>query len=143
MQTTKALYNRIAAYVNSTAGWTAANIQFVYYDFLFGDPAGESDNSQNECTTFAEDDHVFAELNQANENQTLISCLANKHTVIVYQGGLQYRPTPADYTKYAPYLYSMNLYQLLPAGPGDRHAQQRRLLRGQPGVGQGGHSPGQ
>src|SRR6202042_3083459 len=89
VQTTKALYNRIAAYVNSHGGLDGCNIEFVYYDFLFGDPAGESDNSQNECTTFAEDDHVFAELNQANENQTLISCLANKHTVIVYQGGLQ------------------------------------------------------
>ncbi len=87
MQTTKALYNRIAAYVNSHGGLDGCNIEFVYYDFLFGDPAGESDNSQNECTTFAEDDHVFAELNLANENQTLISCLAKKHTVILYGAG--------------------------------------------------------
>ncbi len=106
VQTTKALYNHIASYVNTHGGLDGCQIQFVYYDFMFGDPAGESDNSQNECTAFAEDDHVFAELNQSNENQTLISCLAQKHTVIIYGGGgQQYRPTPADFTKYAPYLY--------------------------------------
>jgi hypothetical protein len=117
VQTTKALYTHIADYVNTHGGLDGCNIQFVYYDFLFGDPAGESDNSQNECTTFAEDNHVFAELNQSNENETLISCLAQKHTVILYQGGLQYRPTPTDFSKYAPYLYSLNYINSLRLGP--------------------------
>jgi hypothetical protein len=105
VQTTKALYTHIADYVNANGGLDGCKINFVYYDFMFGDPAGESDNSQHECTTFAEDQHVFAELNQSNENETLISCLASKKTVIIYGGGLQYRPIPADFQKYAPYLY--------------------------------------
>jgi ABC-type branched-subunit amino acid transport system substrate-binding protein len=117
VQTTKALYTHIASYINATGGLAGCPIQFVYYNFQFGDPAGESDNSQNECTAFAEDDHVFAELNQSNENSTLISCLAQKKTVIIYGGGLQSRPTPADYKNYSPYLYSLayiNTYRLGP-----------------------------
>ena len=102
VQTTKALYTHIADYVNAHGGLDGCKINFVYYDFMFGDPAGESDNSQNECTTFAEDNHVFAELNQSNENETLISCLASKKTVVLYGGGLQYRPMPSDFSKYAP-----------------------------------------
>ncbi len=117
VQTTKALYNRIANYVNAHGGLDGCPIQFVYYNFQFGDPAGESDNSQNECTAFAEDDHVFAELNQSNENQTLISCLAQKHTVIIYGGGLQYRPIPSDFTKYAPYLYQPDYANPYKFGP--------------------------
>ncbi len=117
VQTTKALYTHIANYINATGGLDGCPIQFAYYNFQFGDPAGESDNSQHECTTFAEDDHVFAELNQSNENSTLISCLSQKKTVILYGGGLQSRPTPADYKNYAPYLYSLayvNTYRLGP-----------------------------
>jgi ABC-type branched-subunit amino acid transport system substrate-binding protein len=107
VQTTEAVWNHIAAYVDATGGIAGCPVKFVYYNFQFGDPAGESDNSQNECTAFAEDQHVFAELNLSNENSTLISCLAKKKTVIIYGGGLQYRPTPADFQSYAPYLYNL------------------------------------
>ncbi len=117
VQTTKALYTHIANYVNANGGLDGCPIQFVYYNFQFGDPAGESDNSQNECTAFAEDDHVFAELNQSNENSTVISCLAQKHTVIIYGGGLQYRPIPSDYTRYAPYLYTLAYVNPYRMGP--------------------------
>jgi hypothetical protein len=116
-ETTRALYAHIAYYVNANGGLAGCPIQFVYYNFQFSDRAGESDNSQNECTAFTEDNHVFAELNQSNENSTLISCLARKHTVIVYGGGLQSRPIPSDYTRYAPYLYQLayvNPYRLGP-----------------------------
>lgn len=118
VQQAQAFYNHLADWVNANGGLDGCQMQFVFYDFKFADPNGESDNSENECVSFAEDQHTFAVMNAENENKTLITCLAQHHVLILYGGGLQYRPVPADFLAYRGYLYQpylMNIYRLGPA----------------------------
>lgn len=101
---TQAMYQRAVDDLNARGGLAGCKVQLVYHDFKALGADGFSGESQTECADFAEDQHVFAVIAAALENKTLIDCLAQHKTPVLF-GGAEYNPVSADYAKYRGYLY--------------------------------------
>jgi len=73
-QQVAAMYQALVNYVNNHGGLLGRKITPVYYDLnaLTG-AAGAADQAM--CTSFTQDHHVFAVMDQINTSSTLISCL--------------------------------------------------------------------
>ncbi|MHB8463914.1 MAG: ABC transporter substrate-binding protein [Acidimicrobiales bacterium] len=100
----QAIFQRSADYVNTHGGLGGCKVALVYHDFKSLGADGFSGESQSECADFAEDKHVFAAINTALENQTLATCMAQHHTVDMWDGTV-YQPTPQDFAAYRGYFY--------------------------------------
>ena len=101
------IWQRAADYINAHGSLGGCKVQIAYHDFhTTGDWTNES---QLECTDFAQDQKVFAVIPNALENKTLIDCLASKKVVTLYNGAggftPQYPPVARDFAKYRGYLY--------------------------------------
>lgn len=101
---TQAMYQRAVDDLNAHGGLAGCKVQLVYHDFKALGADGFSGESQTECADFAEDQHVFAVIAAALENKTLIDCLAQHKTPVLF-GGSEYNPVSADYAKYRGFLY--------------------------------------
>ena len=99
------LDQRIADYVNAHGGLAGCKVQLVFHDFASTGADGWSGESQTECADFAEDKHVFAVIPQTEETKTMITCLAQHHTVEV-DFGAEYWPVTPDFAQYRGYLYA-------------------------------------
>lgn len=104
-QQIEALDQRMANYVNAHGGLAGCQVQLTYHDFMSTAADGWSGESQTECADFAQDKHVFAVIPQTEETKTMITCLAQTHTVEV-DFGAEYWPVSMDFTKYRGYLYA-------------------------------------
>jgi ABC-type branched-subunit amino acid transport system substrate-binding protein len=100
----QAIYQRTADDVNQRGGLAGCKVQLVFHDFKSLGAGGFSGESQSECADFAEDKHVFAVITGALENRTLITCLAQHKTPVLFNSS-QYNPTTPDYKEYRGYLY--------------------------------------
>lgn len=100
----QAIYQRTADDLNQRGGLAGCKVQLVFHDFKSLGAGGFSGESQSECADFAEDKHVFAVITGALENRTLITCLAQRKTPVLFNS-TQYNATSADYKTYRGYLY--------------------------------------
>jgi ABC-type branched-subunit amino acid transport system substrate-binding protein len=100
----QATIQRAVTDLNHHGGLAGCTVVPVYYDFHSLGVDGFSGESQTECVTFAEDDHVFAVITGALENKTLIACLAQHHVPVFFNSS-SYNPTGQDFADYRGYLY--------------------------------------
>jgi hypothetical protein len=90
-------------FLNAHGGWGGCVVKPVFFGFKY---AGDFDQqSQEECTTFTRDHHVFAALNTfTDETQTYMQCMADRKVPMVWGGNLV-QPYGPTYTRYHGYLY--------------------------------------
>jgi hypothetical protein len=105
--------------LNRSGGLAGCKMVLVFHDFSSFGADGNSGESQKECTDFAQDQHAFAVvagLGGVPENKVLITCLAQQH-VPVFWNGINYVPTTADFTSQPGYLYQVAALALERLGP--------------------------
>jgi hypothetical protein len=108
--------------LNRNGGLAGCKVVLAFHDFSAFAADGASGESQKECTDFAEDQHVFAVvagMAGVLENKVLISCLAQHHVPVLWNG-INYTPSATDYSAHRGYLYQvagLTVERLRPAIP--------------------------
>jgi len=92
------------AYLNKHGGWAGCTVAPVFFQFkLLGNNYDEE--SQEECTTFAIDNHVFIAYDPGfNDTQVYVQCMADHHVPMVLASSMV-RLDDALFKRYRGYLY--------------------------------------
>ena len=101
----QAEYQAGADYMNSNGGLGGCQVELAYYDFHTLSSDGFDAESQRECTSLAEDQHVNIAFIYGLESKTIIDCMAKHKIPISYHGGEYTVPNDRDYKDYKGYLY--------------------------------------
>lgn len=90
-------------WVNAHGGWGGCKVEPVFYGFRYSSDFDQQ--SQEECTTFTHDNHVFVALNSfTDETQTYMQCMADQKAPMIWGGNLV-QPYGATFKRYRGYLY--------------------------------------
>ena len=101
----QAEYQAGADYINRSGGLAGCQMVLGYYDFKSLSADGFAAESQRECVSLAEDQHVALAFIYGLENRTLIDCMASHKIPVFYHGGEYTVPDDQDYRSYRGYLY--------------------------------------
>jgi hypothetical protein len=101
----QAEYQAGADYMNTHGGLGGCQVELAYYDFHTLSSDGFDAESQRECTSLAQDQHVALAFIFGLETKTLIDCMAQHKIPVSYHGGEYTVPNNRDYKQYRGYLY--------------------------------------
>jgi hypothetical protein len=101
----QAEYQAGADHLNSIGGLGGCKVALAYYDFHTLSSDGFDAESQRECTSLAQDQHVALAFIFGLETKTLIDCMAKYKIPVSYHGGEYTVPNNRDYKDYHGYLY--------------------------------------
>lgn len=101
----QAEYQAGADYINANGGLGGCQVTLAYYDFKSLSSDGFDAESQRECTSLAEDQHVNLAFIYGLETKTVIDCMAKHKIPVSYHGGEYTVPNDRDYKNYRGYLY--------------------------------------
>ena len=101
----QAEYQAGADHINSSGGLGGCKVELAYYDFHTLASDGFDAESQRECTSLAQDQHVALAFIFGLETKTLIDCMAKHKIPVSYHGGEYTVPNNRDYKDYRGYLY--------------------------------------
>jgi len=101
----QAEYQAGADHLNSNGGLGGCKVELAYYDFHSLSSDGFDAESQRECTSLAQDQHVALAFIFGLETKTLIDCMAKYRIPVSYHGGEYTVPNDRDYSTYRGYLY--------------------------------------
>ena len=101
----QAEYQAGADWINANGGIGGCHMALAYYDFKSLSADGFDAESQRECVSLAEDQHVNVAFIYGLETRTVIDCMAAHKIPVFYHGGEYTVPNDRDYTQYRGYLY--------------------------------------